>query len=110
MAWFSWRQNNSGGYFDGPIVVAVEAGTEAEALVVAKAAGVCDDAAYCECCGTRWSEGYCQEDPTKPPPYGPYSAEEGETCPLLGEWPFFLHKGEAVLYIHADGTREEVML
>lgn len=63
MPFWTYCQNNSGGYFDGPQYVIVEADSCAEANDLAQEkAGVyfdgCDSGNDCECCGDRWSRAW----------------------------------------------------
>jgi len=54
--WYDFRQNNSGGYFNGPRYVLVEADGYEEANAMAQKAGVYFDVTRdCPCCGPRWS-------------------------------------------------------
>lgn len=110
--WFAYFQNNSGGVYREPAMrVVVEADSEEDALKVAKAAGVNERAKHCPCCGLRW---HCTAD------------NEWENKPTLEDLFFFwsaipdperrkrLSERAAregtllVLYVHKDGTREEV--
>jgi len=57
MPFFTFRQNNSGGFFQGFETVIVEAANAAEANDVALEYGVYFDGAGsidCDCCGDRW--------------------------------------------------------
>lgn len=77
---FTFDQNNSGGYFTGPAIdVVVEARTADEANARAEDLGLYfDGAGDCiECCGYRWSEQYDDDDGTEvPSKYGePITAE-----------------------------------
>ena len=56
---YRFHQNNSGGYFDGPVNVIVEARSGSEANQIAQdRAGIYFDGVEkgfdCECCGDRW--------------------------------------------------------
>lgn len=55
---YTYRQNNSGGRWDGPLYVSVEADSEQEAEEIAQENGVyfdgCRDGRDCSCCGDRW--------------------------------------------------------
>ena len=59
MRYFSYVQNNSGGFYEGPaITVIVEAETPEGADASAESVGVYFDPDCnidCECCGSRWS-------------------------------------------------------
>ena len=68
MAYYIYRQNNSGGHYDIDLDVGlnvnviVEADSEDEANTKAKAIGIYFDGVRggidCECCGDRWSSPY----------------------------------------------------
>ncbi len=62
MTYYRYRQNNSGGGFEGPAIeVFVEADSEDEADEIAQEHGIYFDPLYlidCECCGNRWSEAW----------------------------------------------------
>jgi|TARA_R110000764_G_scaffold56963_2_gene124176 hypothetical protein len=54
--WYDFRQNNSGGYFNGPKYVLVEADGYEEANAMAEKVGVYfDGTGDCPRCGPRWS-------------------------------------------------------
>jgi len=57
--YYRYRQNNSGGAFEGPAIdVFVEADTPEEADEIAQTKGIYFDPEYridCDCCGNRWS-------------------------------------------------------
>ncbi len=97
MTFYTFRQNNNGGQWVGPIVVCVEA--DGHDAAVAKAEGVglyFDGEGDCPCCGERWST-YCEESP--------WPAQYGTPLKLLPEdgWP-----GTVPWRIHyADGRIEE---
>lgn len=50
---FTFRQNNSGGFFIGPWKFTVTAKTEKDALDILEAQPWYSDD-HCECCGVRW--------------------------------------------------------
>lgn len=59
MAWFTYRQNNSGGFFAGPVYVFVEADSHYEANERAEEEGPIyfdgvSSGNDCSCCGNRW--------------------------------------------------------
>lgn len=60
MAFFTFSQNNSGGFFDGPEYVIIEADSADEANMTAMDYDVYFDGVHhgndCECCGDRWRE------------------------------------------------------
>lgn len=92
MKYFLWGQNNSGGCFEGPPVIIVEAENQEAAEVVAEQYGVYYDGVSegrdCSCCGDRW-----------------YSPEEYET---LAEALDRYHWRNERLIVHANGA--EVVL
>ena len=59
MSFYLFRQNNSGGAFEGPAIkVYIEASDAIEATMIAMTHGLYFDDDYdidCACCGTRWS-------------------------------------------------------
>ncbi|MEK9748244.1 MAG: hypothetical protein VW443_04740 [Pseudomonadales bacterium] len=57
--WYTFSQNNSGGVWDGPQYVSVEADTADEANEIAEIHmdiyfDGCHDGSDCPCCGDRW--------------------------------------------------------
>ena len=75
MKWFTFSQNNSGGYFDGPRHVVVQAVNAAMANAAAESfAGVyfdgCSKGLDYQCCGDRWSRTWDGEYEDKPMVYG----------------------------------------
>lgn len=79
MAFYTYKQNNSGGFFSGPEVVIVEADSAAEADNIAQDNGVYFHGVSlgldCSCCGNRWTSQVDWD-------------EEGEAEPLIyGEKP-----------------------
>ena len=60
--WFHYRQNNSGGFFDGPPHVLIQAHNADEADAIAERNGLyfggVSSGRDCECCGNRWSSAY----------------------------------------------------
>jgi len=59
LTWFTFHQNNSGGFYDGPRALIVQAVDHADADRIAQHHGVyfngVDAGIDCECCGDRWS-------------------------------------------------------
>lgn len=55
---YRYRQNNSGGFLLGPLVVFIEAfsAEEANALAPVKAGIYFEGGQDCSCCGSRWYE------------------------------------------------------
>ena len=73
MTFYRFRQNNSGGAFEGPAInVYIEASDDTEANMLAETHGLYFDDDYsvdCKCCGTRWSpadEWDACEEPREP--------------------------------------------
>ena len=62
LTWFHYSQNNSGGFFDGPENVLVQAHSAEEADSIAERHGIyfggVSSGRDCECCGNRWSMAY----------------------------------------------------
>lgn len=59
---YTYRQTNSGGYWNGPKTIIVEADSKEEADIIAQENGVYFDGVSkgidCECCGDRWYRTY----------------------------------------------------
>lgn len=59
---FTYRQNNSGGVWDGPEAIVVEAEDTDEANAIAQLHGVyfdgLDTGKDCPCCGPRWTRAW----------------------------------------------------
>lgn len=66
---YTYHQNNSGGFFKGPSIVIVEADSHEEADEIAQENGVyfdgVDKGIDCECCGDRWYRSWVK--PTNTP-------------------------------------------
>ena len=98
---YTFRQNNSGGYWVGPVYVCVEAGSLSEAEHRAVESGVVyfdgvSSGRDCDCCGDRWSRTYewHEDDLTASPTvYGK---------PLDGQ-----AAGEHYVIVYGDGRKEE---
>lgn len=90
---FEYRQNNSGGFFRGPIYVFVQAKHVSEANYLAEAHmgiyfdGVADDI-DCDCCGDRWSEYPRECDDSL------IESKEVVDSPQGGFYPILLYSGE----------------
>ncbi len=60
MKFYRFRQNNSGGMFDGSGIVYVQAENTDEANKIAEENGIyfngCHEGIDCDCCGDRWHE------------------------------------------------------
>jgi len=74
MAFYTFSQNNSGGYFDGPEYVIIEADSASEANTIALEHGIyfdgCQSGHDCSCCGDRWYEAGEYGATDKPEIYG----------------------------------------
>jgi hypothetical protein len=71
MPWFVFHQNNSGGFWDGPRTVAIEAHTASHANGRAEdEAGIyfhgVSSGRDCQCCGSRWYP--CDDSDAEPLP------------------------------------------
>lgn len=67
---YTFRQNNSGGYFYGPVLVCVECDSLQDANDQAERNGICFGMiGSCECCGPRWSTAWDEESLTETPTY-----------------------------------------
>lgn len=67
MAFFTFDQNNSGGYFVGPHYIIIEADDAEEANQIAEVStpiyfGGVRSGKDCACCGSRWSRKYPEEE------------------------------------------------
>jgi len=99
MGWYTFRQNNSGGRFDGPLYLSVEAGSAADAETLATEHGVYFDGVEagvdCGCCGDRWS---------RRPEFGESEPMYYES-PVRGQKSFFCYDASPTLrMVAADGT------
>lgn len=102
MKWFTFRQNNSGGYFEEDDnvceIVSIQAETANDAVRFAKR--IMNNDNYCECCGERWYF-YMDEDDGYDVP-----SLYGE--PLIGSKRAAFRR-KAILH-YADGKRQIVEL
>ena len=95
---FTFRQNNSGGYFKGPKYVCVEASSAAEANIRAVDTGIVyfngvRSRKDCECCGNRWYEVFEENGTVAPSEYGePLATVAGD---------------DHYMIVYADGRVEE---
>jgi hypothetical protein len=72
---YTYRQNNSGGYFerdkDVDVIVIIEANDYREANDIAEDIGIyfdgCSKGMDCSCCGDRWSDQWDDDDATDTP-------------------------------------------
>jgi len=71
---FEFRQNNSGGFFEGPVCVIIEARTADEADLIAEDNDIyfdgCDKGIDCSCCGDRWYPQWGEDGDEVPSNYG----------------------------------------
>lgn len=102
MKWFTFSQNNSGGYFDEDDnvceIVSIQAETAKDAVRFAKR--IMDNSNSCDCCGSRWSF-YMREDDG-------YDVPSLYGDPLVGSKASFF-RTKAILH-YADGKRQIVEL
>ena len=79
MSFYTFHQNNSGGFFVGPEFVIIEADSADEANMTAMDHDVYFDGIHhgndCECCGDRWYEVDEYHATEKPEIYGKDPAE-----------------------------------
>lgn len=72
---YTYRQNNSGGFFiiddEVNVYVIIEAASAAEADSIAQDKGIyfdgCESGMDCSCCGDRWIPATWEDDPTETP-------------------------------------------
>lgn len=78
---YTFRQNNSGGYFSGPVLVCVECDSLEQANDQAELNGICFGMfGSCECCGPRWSTAWDEDSLTETPTYyGGLLTDSGES-------------------------------
>lgn len=111
MAFYTFRQNNSGGSFSEPALrVIVEASSTDNANVIAQTLGVyfdgCDIGRDCPCCGDRWSRAWDHDCYDIPSEYGEPVIDRGQqTGARFPDW------GEreglpTFLIAYADGRRD----
>ena len=76
---YTFRQNNSGGYFSGPVLVCVECDSLEDANDQAELNGIRFGMfGSCECCGPRWSRAWDEDSLTETPThYGDPLSESG---------------------------------
>lgn len=82
LKWFTYRQNNTGGSFDGPVFVCVQAYTAKQANALAEKHGIyfdgVEDGMDCSCCGDRWERAFEEDGHDVPSAYGePLMPEDG---------------------------------
>ena len=108
MSYFHFQQNNSGGYYDGPKHIWVEArdAEHANERALFLDTGVyfngCESDRDCSCCGDRWSEAYGEG--TEVPHY--YDTPVVDGVLHIGYTPY--PKDSVGLVYRLDGTKEEV--
>ena len=89
---YTFRQNNSGGYYDGPAYVCVECTDLLDADDQAERNGITFGmAGSCECCGARWSLAWDEESLTETPSY--YGAPLSQ---LRESWVVFYRDGTKI--------------
>lgn len=70
MAWFTFHQNNSGGYFHGPRYVLIQANSSVSANDIAEENYIYFNGVTkgidCGCCGDRWDRAWHSEGTEKP--------------------------------------------
>ena len=91
---YTFRQNNSGGYYSGPQFVCVEAETLQEANDLFESCGYSFGMVdSCTCCGARWSEAWDDDSLTETPeqPYG-----QGPLSESKGTWALHYKSGTSV--------------
>lgn len=75
MAWFTFHQNNSGGYFHGPQYVLIQANSSVSANDIAEENDIYFNGVTkgidCGCCGDRWDRAWHSEGTEKPMVYDP---------------------------------------
>jgi hypothetical protein len=104
MAFYTFHQNNSGGFFKEPArSVVIEAATAEEAITIAEGEGLYFDGyGDCSCCGNRWSS-YQPEGDEVPSEYGePIPLDGGHTRSDLASW----DKVPSYLIVYKDGSRK----
>lgn len=78
--WFEFSQNNSGGNFNGPETVYVEATSADHANDIAESHGIyfdgCDSGLDCSCCGDRWYRQWSDDGEDEPAHSIDITAEE----------------------------------
>lgn len=83
---YTYRQNNSGGYYIGPSYVIVEADSSSEADFIAEQNGIYFNGVMrgrdCECCGDRWYNAW-DDDATDEPMVYREPAIESENCVIV---------------------------
>lgn len=74
MAWFTFHQNNSGGYYHGPQYVLIQANSSVSANDTAEENDIyfngVNKGIDCECCGDRWSRAWQNDGEEKPMIFG----------------------------------------
>lgn len=88
MPFYQFRQNNSGGSFDGFVNIIIEASTPGEANEIAPEYGIYFNGVSkgidCDCCGDRWYRVYDHDGTDVPCVYGePVDPNDPETLIVL---------------------------
>ena len=105
---YTYRQNNSFGVWNGPEIVIVEAVSPAAADIIAMEHGVyfdgCREGTDCPCCGDRWSMADEWDAADVPSIYG-----EPVTFDVTGNLNAFVSYGSTyqIKIVYADGTVKE---
>lgn len=109
---FTFTQNNSGGWFTGPAHYVV---IEAPSAKVANALALgydlyfngCEEGHDCECCGDRWHTVDDSDGTEEPQVYGKgIEAALEEALRLYGNWPDF-NKIPQISVFYLDGARKD---
>lgn len=105
---YTYGQNNSGGYFIGPAMyVVVEAGSAAEADSIAESKGLYfDGAGDCECCGNRWSAQWDDEEGKNVPEV--YGEAVERSAGKAAKWRVEEIGVASVIVYYKDGHEERV--
>jgi len=103
MAWFTFRQNNSGGFYNGPQYVIVEAASSVSANTVAEENNVyfngIDKGIDCRCCGDRWYRVHHGDGKNEPMIYNEHIDPESPVyTDIFGE----KLNSDEILIIHAE--------
>lgn len=107
---YSFRQNNSGGSFVGPINVIIEAKDVTEANYLAQRNGIYFDGVArgddCPCCGDRWHKADEYDESEVPEHYGSKIGQK-ISDDMTYTWKFNAPYVDSCLIIYKDGRREQ---
>lgn len=115
MAFYTFDQNDSGGSFDGPTHVIVEADSADHANERAQdVAGIyfdgCDTGTDCSCCGDRWYRAHAHDGDNIPQLYSVFLGENLEEQATDSPDNFqYLYPGDIPIY-YLDGSSETVSI